>query len=91
MSYLDKACEHMYGHPFCPMCGVKLHTKSRPKFPIKTIVYLHSNKERMIEIGAELGLDDDAIMEKFRGCCYEVKITIEVNEDGTYKILNCEE
>jgi len=45
----------------------------------------------MIEKGEDLGLSDDAIREHFMGCCYELKVRIQVNEDGTYKILHCEE
>jgi len=62
----------------------------QPKFPIKAVVYLHSSKESMYDIGEGLGLPEEALS-KFMYCCYEVKINIEVNEDGTYKILNCGE
>ena len=58
-----------------------------PEFPKQIIVYLSSNKERMIEIGKELGLSEDAV-EKFMYCCYEVEIKVEVNIDGSYKMLN---
>jgi len=83
-------CEHAYGNPYCPLCGVRLHTNLRPKFPLITKVYLHSDKEEMIEKGEDLGLSDNAIRQHFMGCCYEVQINIEVYEDGTYKILSCE-
>ncbi len=62
----------------------------KTKFPIKTSVYLHSSKDSMYDKGGELGLSEEAI-EKFMGCCYELKVNIEVNEDGTYKILSVEE
>lgn len=81
----------MYGHSYCPLCGDRLHTKTKPKFPKKTIVYLHSNKESMIEKGEKLGLSDRAVREHFMGCCYEVKINIEVYADGSYTIISCEE
>ena len=56
------------------------------KFPKQTTVYLHSGKEEMIGIGKKLGLSEEAV-EKFMYCCYEVEVEIEVNADGTYKIL----
>ena len=83
-------CEHKYGERFCPLCGVKLNTKEKPKFPLITSVYLHSSKDSMWEKGEEIGLTEEAIQENFRSCCYEVEITIQVNEDGTYKILSCD-
>jgi len=81
-------CEHKYGDSFCPKCGTKLHTKEKPKFPVRTSVYLHSSKDSMYEKGEELGLSQEAI-NKFMYCCYEIEIEMDVNEDGSYKILNC--
>lgn len=43
--------------------------------------YLHSDKESNYEKAAELGLSDEAT-DNFRYCCYEVKLTVEVHEDG---------
>jgi len=63
----------------------------KTKFPIKTSVYLHSNKEAMYDKGEELGLSKEAISDNFSYCCYEVKVDIEVYEDGTYKILGIKE
>ena len=71
----------------CETCGRQI----LPEFPKKTSVYLHSNKEAMWDKGQELGLSEEAISDNFRSCCYEVKVNIEVNEDGTYKILSVEE
>jgi len=84
-------CEHVYGQPYCPLCGVRLHTNERPIFPLKAVVYLHSDKETLFNKGKELGLSDEAIENNFMYCLYELKINIEVNEDGTYKIISCEE
>lgn len=61
------------------------------RFPIKTTMYLHSDKESNWEIGEELGLSEEAISKNFRGCLYELCVEIEVYEDGTYKILSCKE
>ena len=61
------------------------------EFPKKTTIYLHSNKEAMYDRGAELGLSEEAIADKFRGCLYELAVNIEVYEDGTYKILSVSE
>ena len=71
-------------------CEIK-EEEERNRFPIKTSVYLHSSKECMYDKGEELGLSKEAISDNFSYCCYEVKVNIEVNEDGTYKILSVEE
>ncbi len=60
-------------------------------FPLKTTIYLHSNKESMYDKGYELGLSEKAIEMNFRGCLYELAVDIEVYEDGKYKILGCHE
>jgi len=82
-------CEHKYGDFYCPSCGTRLHTKEKPKFPLKTSVYLHSSKESMIDKGEQIGLSQNAIYQNFMGCCYEVEIKILVQKDGTYTILSC--
>ena len=57
---------------------------------MKTTIYLHSNKESNWEKGEEIGLSEKVIKENFRYALYEVPFNIEVNEDGTYKILSIE-
>ena len=61
-----------------------------PSWPKRTQMYLHSNKEYAWEVGEELGLSDEALGD-FRYALYEVTFEIEVNKDGTYKILNVSE
>ena len=56
-------------------------------WPRKTTMYLSSSKDYCAEVGAELGLSEEA-MQTFVYALYEVKFEMEVNEDGTYKILN---
>ncbi len=46
----------------------------------KVDVYLHSNKEEMWDQGEKIGLKGEALR-KFKFACYEVKITLNVNED----------
>ena len=58
-------------------------TKPWPK--VET-VYLHSNKESMRDLGERIGLSEKDV-QKFKFLFSEVTIKIEVNEDGTYKIL----
>lgn len=58
-------------------------TKPWPK--VET-VYLHSNKESMRDLGERIGLAEKDI-QKFKFLFYEVAIKLEINEDGTYKIL----
>jgi hypothetical protein len=43
----------------------------------------------MYNKGLEIGLSKDSCNE-FMGCCYEIKVNIEVYKDGTYKILGVE-
>lgn len=43
--------------------------------------YLNSDKESNYDKAAELGLSDEATA-NFRYCCYEIKLTVEVHEDG---------
>jgi len=58
---------------------------------VKTVVYLHSDKESMYEHGQELGIKDKALNE-FCYCCYEVGIHIEVDtKTGKYKILKAKD
>jgi len=80
-------CEHKYGDEYCPRCGIKLYLKEKPIFPYKTVIYLHSNKDSMWEKGLQIGLSEDAISCNFAYCLCEIGIEIEVNEDGSYKIL----
>jgi len=49
----------------------------------KTIkYYLHGDRDTNFEIADEIGLSDEATG-NFKYCCYELELTLEVNEDGT--------
>ena len=61
------------------------------EFPKRKVVYLHSNKEDMWDVGGELGLSGDAIDGNFKYALYEVGIELLVNEDGTYRIIGVTE
>ena len=60
-------------------------------FPKEAVVYLHSDMDVMWDLGDELGLCKEAIQENFRGVCYEVKINLIVNKDGTAKIVGVDD
>jgi len=76
------------GINFCPYCGAS--HKIVPEY-VETHVYLHSNKETMIELGEEIGLVGDAL-DTFCYALYEVNIFLRVNTTtGTYEILYMEE
>ena len=53
---------------------------------MKVIVFLHSNKESMWEKAEEIGLSEEAI-KMFKYALSEVEFTLDVNDDGTYEIL----
>lgn len=59
-------------------------------WPKRVVTFLHSNGECMAEKGKLIGLQCQAI-EKFSFALYEVKITLEVDEDGSWKIVKVEE
>lgn len=48
--------------------------------------YLHSSKDSMYAAGLEAGLDEEAAS-NFRYALYEVKITLEVDNDGSSTIV----
>lgn len=60
------------------------------EWPKRAIAYLHGDKETMWEKGEKLGLTGEAIM-LFRHALCEVTVEIDVNEDGTYKIVSVKE
>ncbi len=49
-------------------------------------MYLHSSKEYSYESGEEIGLDEDAL-DEFMYALYEVGFELEVEMDGSYKIV----
>lgn len=53
---------------------------------MKTNIYLHSNKEQNCEIGEKLGLNEEA-MGHFIYACHEVKLTLQVEKNGKYEII----
>lgn len=52
------------------------------QFPLETLFYLHSDKGSNRDTGRELGLTDEQLKE-FAYVGYEVKLTIEIQEDGS--------
>jgi hypothetical protein len=61
----------------------------KPKWPKFTAAYLHGDKVTMWDLGRALGLSEEACKE-FSYACYEVKVKIEVQENGTSKIIGVE-
>ncbi len=53
---------------------------------MKVSRYLHSDKESNLDTATGLGLDKKA-QDEFMYALYEVEFQLEINEDGTYKIL----
>lgn len=47
---------------------------------VKTIIYLHSDKDRNYDLAREIGLSEDTIR-TFAYTCYEVRVTVEVNPE----------
>lgn len=61
-----------------------------PSFPKRVVIYLHGSKEYAYEKGVELGLRGkplDAFI--WAGC--EVRLTVEVNEDGKARIVEVDD
>lgn len=56
-------------------------------WPKEVDIYLHSNEETNYFKGEEIGLSEDAVMDKFRYALYEVKFTLRVYENGEYDII----
>lgn len=59
-------------------------------FPKRHLVHLHSDRDRMYEIGERIGLSGEALS-LFRHALCEITVIIDVNEDGTYKLIHVEE
>jgi len=53
---------------------------------MKVTRHLHSDKESNLDTAESLGLDEKA-QNEFMYALYEVEFDLEVNKDGTYKIL----
>ena len=60
---------------FCPHCGspTRIHAE-----PFIYIAYVHGDRDTNYELGAEKGLEGDAL-DEFSRCCYEVGLEIEVD------------
>lgn len=56
-------------------------------WPKRINYYLHGGKEENWQIGKELSLSEDTILNQFRFTGYEVSFELEVNEDGTNTVL----
>lgn len=52
-------------------------------WPKTTDIYLHSSKENNWETASDLGFYDVKAENEFAYVCYEVKVRLEVNMDGT--------
>jgi len=81
-------CEHANRkkQKFCPDCG-EASPVTKAKFPCKVDIYLHGSKEDNWIKGEEIGLSEEAIKENFAYTAYEVRLTYEVQRDGTTKLL----
>jgi hypothetical protein len=55
-------------------------------WPRRTTVYLHSSKESMYDVAHEVGLEENAA-NKFMYFGYEVSLEVDVNQDGSWRIL----
>lgn len=60
------------------------------EWPKTVDTYVHGSKEYGGELGEELGLDGDALQE-FMYLHYEVKLTIKVEENGSYIITHVDD
>lgn len=56
--------------------------KEAKKWPVTTRVYIHGDEDSNWEVGKEIGLSEQAILDTFRGVAYEVELTIVVQQDG---------
>lgn len=62
----------------------RLKAPTRAQLWPKTVSYfLHGEKENNWSKGEEIGLSEEAIRDVFRGCCYEIELTLQVSENGT--------
>lgn len=91
--------------PICEICGqpmqvgeemFRYHGLSgpcpevpKPKWPQFTVAYVHGDKESMWALGEKLGLSEEAC-KNFSFACYEVKVKLEVQENGDSKIIGVE-
>lgn len=60
------------------------------EFPKRTKLQVSVSPDNMAEEGEELGLNADAL-DQFQYGLSRVFLEIEVNEDGTYKLVGAEE
>lgn len=56
------------------------------QWPKKAVMYLHSDRESNYELGAALGLDNEA-QDLFQGTGYEVQFDLIVNKDGSATLV----
>lgn len=61
------------------------------EWPKRTKIYVCSDKDQNWEVGERLGLTEDAIRKNFKYTLMEIAVEIEVNKDGTYKIIGASE
>jgi hypothetical protein len=57
-------------------------------FPKRVKMYLHGDKDSNWRTGHDIGLSEEAIRQEFKYALYEVEVEIEVNRDGTYKMVS---
>jgi len=68
---------------FCSLCGGKLTTAVKP---IRTSVYIHSERDLMEEKGSELGLTGDLLTE-FSHTGYEIELVIDVDPESGKSLM----
>lgn len=60
------------------------------KWPKRTKMYVHGDKESAWDAGKKLGLAGEALG-RFRHALTEITVTVDVNQDGTYTIIETKE
>lgn len=59
-------------------------------WPKEVVMWIHSDKDANWETGERLGLTGEAL-QLFRHALTEVRVVLNVNQDGTYKIKGVRE
>jgi hypothetical protein len=65
--------------------AIETRAMEQNKFPKTIDFYMYANKDMNYDQGERLGLSDDA-KQQFVKCCYEIKLTLLVYEDGTANV-----
>lgn len=70
-----------------PLLNWSMRQKPKESWPKRTKFFLHGNADSNWDAGKKLGLSEEAIRTKFRYALYEVEFDVEVDEDGTCRIV----